>query len=152
MTKKQITAPLFVLAVVAVVTSLATAQSNRITPHESLPPLMKVLDLDRNGVLSYEEVSVATKVLRKLDTNGDGFIMMNEVVLSPPKSNKQLSKYMMKKDKNGDGKLSKAELGERFARMFEESDKNKDGLLTQKEILFSVDKLTTKPVGAIKGE
>ena len=65
---------------------------------------------------------------------------------------KQLSKYMMKKDKNGDGKLSKAELGGRFARMFEESDKNKVGWLTQKEILFSVDKLTTKPVGAIKGE
>ena len=58
----------------------------------------------------------------------------------------------MKKDKNGDGKLSKAELGDRFTRLFDASDKNKDGWLTKNEILFAVDKHSSKPVGNVKSE
>ncbi|MFC1759183.1 hypothetical protein ACFL2H_10530 [Planctomycetota bacterium] len=152
MTKKQLNAFLSMFIVFAIAVPAASAQDSRRSPHDALPPLMKVLDLDRDGMLSHREMDVAAKVLRKLDINGDGLLTMNEVVRTPPKSNQRLSKYMIKKDKNRDGKLSRSELGDRFAKMFEDSDKNKDGLLTQKEILVAVKKGTTQPVGDVKGE
>ena len=126
-------------------------QRRRLTNHESLPPLMRALDQDKNGLLTIDEINNATKVLKKLDKNGDGYLMVNEVTTAPPKSNQRLSRYMLKKDTNGDGKLSREELGEGFKDMFQ-YDKDKDGLLSQKEILYAVDKFSSKPVGKPSGD
>lgn len=53
-------------------------------PHRPLivPPLFAVLDLDKDGTLSAEEIAKAAESLKKLDKNGDGAIDRNE--LPPP--------------------------------------------------------------------
>ena len=53
-------------------------------PHRPLivPPLFAVLDLDKDGTLSAEEIAKASESLKQLDKNGDGAIDRNE--LPPP--------------------------------------------------------------------
>lgn len=46
------------------------------------PPLMMILDTDRDGELSEDEISMAAEALAKLDTNGDGKLDHHE--LRPP--------------------------------------------------------------------
>lgn len=121
--------------------------------HEGLPPLMRALDTDKNGILDRNEISAAVKVMKKLDSNRDGRLTSTEVASNGAhKENARLLKYMMKRDKNDDGRLTKKELGQRFDEMFKQVDKNQDGFLTKVEILKSVDKFTSKPVGAVFGE
>ncbi|MCA9214879.1 MAG: hypothetical protein KDB27_17530 [Planctomycetales bacterium] len=129
----------------------AVAQQQSNPRHESLPPLMRALDLDTDGVLSWEEINTASRVLKKLDKNGDFRLTLDEVVQTPPKPNQRLTRYMMKQDANNDGKLSPEELGDRYKEMFE-YDKDQDGFLSSKEILYAVDKYSSKPVGAPQGD
>ena len=143
---------LAVLCLLASFLFVNTANGERSPEHKHLPPLMKALDLDKDGQLSDHEISMATKVLRRLDKNRDGILTMKEAVQAPPKENQRLSKYIFKRDKNGDGKLTSAELGKGFEEFVELADTNKDGVLTRKEVLFGVDKYSSKPIGSVKGD
>ncbi|MDM8552007.1 hypothetical protein QUF72_18125 [Desulfobacterales bacterium HSG2] len=46
-------------------------------------PLMRVLDIDRDGQLSADEMENATEALKTLDKNGDGILGRDE--LRPPR-------------------------------------------------------------------
>ena len=46
-------------------------------------PVMIVLDIDKNGEISAEEIKVAAKSLKKLDKNNDGKISMEEMMPDP---------------------------------------------------------------------
>lgn len=111
-------------------------------------PLMAVLDLNRDGTLSTQEIDEAAKALRKLDRNKDGRIDPQELrrigsrqktripSVAPKPSGPQLSgftKLIMESDKNRDGKVTRAELPKPMHRIFETADANKDGAITLEE-------------------
>jgi EF hand len=65
---------------------------------------------------------------------------------------KPLVDSVMKFDKDGDGKISAAELPERMARMMEEGDANKDGFLDRSEVeALSRRPAARRPGGAVGG-
>ncbi|MCX6608815.1 MAG: EF-hand domain-containing protein [Acidobacteria bacterium] len=89
--------------------------------------------------MSAAEWKNAPTALAKLDANGDGQITPDE--LRPPggppgrpPAEDDMVKTLMAFDKNGDGKLSKAELPERMQGMLARGDKDGDGFLTTAEL------------------
>jgi Ca2+-binding EF-hand superfamily protein len=106
------------------------------------------LDLNGDGVLDAQEIDAAPTSLARLDKNADRQITTDEA--RPPMmggrgrggqeggapSNvvEETVKTLMSFDANGDGKLSKSELPERFQGIFDRGDENKDGFLTPEEI------------------
>ena len=106
--------------------------------------IMAVLDADKDGALSADEIANATAALKKLDKNGDGKVGQDE--LRPPReerggrrggfrggfgSGNLLDRY----DKNADGKISASELPERMRQgLMNRADKNGDGFLEKSEI------------------
>ncbi len=109
------------------------------------------LDLNGDGVLDAQEIDSAPTSLAKLDKNSDGQITTDEVRPpmmegrgrggrggqeegTPPDVVEETVKTFMAFDANGDGKLSKSELPERFQGIFDRGDENKDGFLTPEEI------------------
>jgi len=99
-------------------------------------PAMMMLDTDRDGIITAAEWQNAPSALAKLDTNGDGKVSPDE--LRPPgggsPGSEEMVSRMMSFDKDGDGKLSAAELPERMQGMMARADKNNDGLLTKEEL------------------
>jgi len=85
-------------------------------------PALQLLDTDKNSIISAAEWKNAPTAFAKLDANGDGQITPDE--LRPPgappgrpPAEDDMVKTLMAFDKNGDGKLSKAELPERMQGM-----------------------------------
>lgn len=113
------------------------------------------LDVNGDGILDAEEIDAAPAWLAKLDKNSDGQITSDEVRMAMPEGRgrggpgrgrggpeegagsnvvEDTVKTLMAFDANGDGKLSRAELPERFQGIFDRGDENKDGFLTPDEI------------------
>lgn len=115
-------------------------------------PILAALDADHDGTISVVELKAAPEALKPMDKNGDGRLAAEE--LRPafgrggpgrmvgregpgeaqPPSPDELVTTLMGFDKNGDGKLTKAELPERMQGLFDRSDSNKDGVLTAAEL------------------
>ena len=51
--------------------------------HRPPPPIIAVLDVNRDGVIDADEIANASKMLKKLDRNGDGKLTRDE--LHPPR-------------------------------------------------------------------
>lgn len=116
------------------------------------------LDLNGDGVLDAGEVAAAPTSLAKLDKNSDGQITSDEIRTAMPQGRgpggrgdpgegrrggedqqagnnvAETVSMLMSFDENGDGKLSRSELPERFQGIFDRADENKDGFLTPEEI------------------
>jgi len=107
-----------------------------------LNPVLLVLDKDRNGTLSSEEIAGASAALKTLDKNGDGEITREEFRPtpggpgggSPGGGPGEFITRLMENDKNKDGKLSKEELPERMQRVLERADTSGDGALDKAEL------------------
>ncbi len=82
-------------------------------------PIMTALDTDKDGELSAEEISAATKSLKTLDKNNDGKIDRAE---QRPDFVTPLIARMMERDTNKDKKLSKSEVDDRTADRFGDMD------------------------------
>jgi Ca2+-binding EF-hand superfamily protein len=118
------------------------------------------LDANNDGVLDATEIDAAPGALAKLDKNADGQISADEARAAMPAGRgrggpggpggrggrsgeegapqvdivDETVKTLMAFDDNGDGKISRAELPERFQGIFDRGDENKDGFLTPDEI------------------
>jgi Ca2+-binding EF-hand superfamily protein len=121
------------------------------------------LDSNGDGVVDAAEIAAAPASLAKLDKDGDGQITSDEVRMAMPQGQgrggpggpgrggpgrggekseaetqaamvEETVKNLMAFDANGDGKLSRSELPERFQGLFDRGDANKDGFLTPDEI------------------
>ena len=104
-------------------------------------PLLLLLDANRDGKVTQEEMLAAFK---KLDRNGDGVITASELPTPrfagrggrPRQFNPEMIvQRLMRMDKNGDGKLTKDEVPERMQRMIERADANGDGAVDKQELL-----------------
>jgi len=136
--------------------SVAPAQDGR-GPGRGRPSVgFTALDANGDGVLDAQEIAAAPASLAKLDKNSDGRITSDEARPAMPEGRgrgrggpgrggesenaasadmvEETVKTLMAFDANGDGKLSRSELPERFQGIFDRADQNKDGFLTPEEI------------------
>lgn len=122
-----------------------------------MSPSMRILDADRDGVISAAEIQQAAARFAKLDADGDG--KLTEAEIRPafgggPRreggpggpggpggaSPEETVSMMMQFDKNGDGMLQKSEVPERMQGIFARGDANQDGVLTREELLQTAQK------------
>lgn len=116
-------------------------------------PILAAVDADHDGTISAAELKAAPAALKTLDKNGDGQLTQEELrpafarggpggmegrgggpgETQAPSAD-ELVKTLMAFDKDGDGKLSKAELPERMQGLFDRADADKDGFLTAEEL------------------
>jgi Ca2+-binding EF-hand superfamily protein len=116
------------------------------------------LDLNADGELDAREIIAAPGSLAKLDRNFDGQITSDEIRTAMPHGRgpggrgegrgegrggggqeagdgvDEAVDTLMSFDANGDGKLSRSELPERFQGIFDRADENKDGFVTRDEL------------------
>jgi hypothetical protein len=117
------------------------------------PPVFAALDTNQDGELSASEIKNAVAVLKKLDSDGNGKLTMDEIRPRRGKGGpergdsrqnegrrggqagggKQMADRLMQADANGDNKISKDELPERMERLMGVLDANKDGYITREE-------------------
>jgi Ca2+-binding EF-hand superfamily protein len=121
-------------------------------------PLVQVLDVDRDGVISAEEIDNAVSALKKLDQDGDGQLSGEEYlprmalygrgtmpgVGGPPgqadgegalrQEEPAIVRRIKGYDKNQDGLVAREEYPARMMRQFEQLDANADGSLDEAEI------------------
>ncbi len=123
-----------------------------------LPPLaiMEAIDADKDGKLSAAEIKTADESLRKLDKNTDGKLSADEIGWPPQgggfgrggggrggrggpggrggeQAARGLAERIMKRDTNGDGKISKDELPRSMNRLFARADRNSDDTIDEGE-------------------
>jgi hypothetical protein len=70
---------------------------------------------------------------------------------TPPTSADELAEILMSFDDNGDGRLTTAEVPERFRGLFDRADANKDGALTADEIKASAAETPEPSAGEGRG-
>lgn len=136
------------------------------------------LDINGDGVVDAAEIAAAPASLAKLDKNGDGQITSDEVRMAMPQGRgpggpgrggpgrggersegetqaamvEETVKTLMAFDANGDGKLSRSELPDRFQGLFDRGDANQDGFLTPDEIRKMAAAQAAPPAQAGGGE
>jgi len=98
-------------------------------------PVIAALDVDRDGVISAEEIANATATLLALDTNGDGNISGEE--LRPPHPEGTPGRHrggdIMRHDANEDGAVTLEEFVAPAAEEFARIDADGNGKIEQPE-------------------
>jgi hypothetical protein len=111
-------------------------------------PIVRALDVDKNGEISAEEIAAAPATLAKLDANSDGVVAADELrparpadAPTPPAGAKTRMAtrahpddlMMLALDANKDGALSPTEIAGAVASL-KALDANSDGKLTRDEL------------------
>lgn len=117
------------------------------------PALFGMLDTDRDGLLSKDELAKVVDRFSELDKNQDGKLDPPELFGPPPGGPEMAggpdmrrpeggrpgqpggpNPFFARMDANGDGKISKEEAPDRMKEGFARMDKDGDGFLTQEEL------------------
>jgi hypothetical protein len=117
----------------------AFAESAPRTPTRGTPSntILAILDADRNGVLSADEIAVAPVVLTALDLNDDGIISADERAAGS-RANRgprgaAVSSVLLQLDVNHDGAIQAMEVTH-AASSLKRLDRNGDGQVTSDEL------------------
>jgi Ca2+-binding EF-hand superfamily protein len=101
-------------------------------------PVLAALDVNHDGVISDSEVRNAAASLRRLDWNGDGKLVENEI--RPDRAVLMASNIMLMLDANGDGKISpderKGAIAERFRGVLDRAER--DGYVTEEDLVVAL--------------
>jgi len=110
------------------------------------PPLFRVLDTNRDGVISDDEIKAAAEIIAKLDKNRDGQITFEELRMPPPPRDDEGPKgppppdgkrpvppLIHALDADHDGTISAQEM-ENAPESLKALDKNGDGELSPEEL------------------
>ncbi|MBC7838864.1 MAG: hypothetical protein H7Y39_09550, partial [Nitrospiraceae bacterium] len=99
-------------------------------------PVLKALDADGNGVISFPEIDSASIALRRLDKNGDGSLSPAEVL--PERIDRRAAMILSKLDKDRDRRLSRQEWSDQEAGsqrgLLSHADRDGDGIVTEAEL------------------
>jgi Ca2+-binding EF-hand superfamily protein len=112
-------------------------------------PVLDILDVDRDGVVTAAELAAAPSLLLKLDQDGDGKLSLAEAGMrripapdrpveeppSPPPSVQEILSDLLQFDENHDGKLQKKETPARMQGIFDRGDVNRDQVLSHDELV-----------------
>jgi Ca2+-binding EF-hand superfamily protein len=134
-----------------------------------LSPIAAALDADHDGSLSAVELRSAASALKALDRNADGRLTLEEVRPAFGRGGRRgpgdegqrgggtgttpddLTDTLMGFDRNGDGRLVRAEMPERFQGLFDRADADKDGALTKEELKQSATAAAAHEGGGRRG-
>ncbi len=101
---------------------------------------LKQMDQNGDGKISQDEAPAAVwDKLSKLDADGDGAVTPQELASARPGGAGAPGggAFFQTADKNGDGKITAEEAGERWERM-SKADKNGDGGVTREELVAAM--------------
>ena len=111
-------------------------------PRHRMPsPIMRVLDADKDGELSADEIANASTALLTFDQDGDGVLSRDELQPPRPPRGEGFVEHVMSFDKDGDGLVTKAEMPERMQRLLERGDTNGDGAIDEAEATAAAEKM-----------
>ncbi|HWY32286.1 MAG TPA: hypothetical protein VNX46_16105 [Candidatus Acidoferrum sp.] len=108
-----------------------------------MPPLIKALDVNEDGIIDSNEIANASVELLTLDKNGDGKLSADELMPQLPDGQKfalpdggkfPTLPLMKALDTNGNGELDASEIANASTAL-KTLDKNGDGKLTKDEYL-----------------
>ena len=98
-------------------------------------PVLRVLDKDGDGQISFREIDSSSVALRGLDTNGDGSLSPAEVL--PERVDRRTAMILSRLDKNLDGRLSRKERDDEEADhlrgLLDHANRNSDEFVTAAE-------------------
>ena len=129
--------------------------SSDLSPGRTGGLFFQVFDVNKDGEISRDEIKNASKVLMKLDVNGDKRLSRQEIggdserrigqsrssrtgrAQDNSRTESGRERFVVRvfeNDKNNDGKVTNSEMPDRMKELFEIGDLNDDGALSRREV------------------